>query len=63
MQDSKCPECKQTIGGKDHITAPGNVKLDQKPNIQVPVSVIPGIYLEDPGSLSTHHSVRLVFLM
>ncbi|CAB5391981.1 unnamed protein product [Rhizophagus irregularis] len=28
MEESRCPECKKTIGGLSHVTAEGNIRLD-----------------------------------
>ncbi|RIA89917.1 hypothetical protein C1645_805996 [Glomus cerebriforme] len=54
---STCPECKNTIGGVDHISAAGNTKLDNSPVAQLSVNDQAG-YVGEPVDQNIYNSVR-----
>lgn len=58
MEASECPECKQRVGGVDHIVAPGNQKIDDNPVTKVNALSHPGISNEPPASLEDYYTVR-----
>ncbi|CAH1761994.1 12274_t:CDS:10, partial [Entrophospora sp. SA101] len=59
-EESNCPQCNNKIGGLDHVSAPGNIKIDSNPITRsLEINNETGYIMEPPNN-DTDHNVRFL---
>lgn len=56
-QTSQCPQCHKAVGGENHESQPGHVKIDFAPTMREKIASTPGL-VEISHDTPTTHSVR-----
>ncbi|CAJ0844967.1 5026_t:CDS:2, partial [Entrophospora sp. SA101] len=55
-EESNCPQCNNKIGGLDHVSAPGNIKIDSNPITRsLEINNETGYIMEPPNNDTDHN--------